>query len=318
MKTKLLTLAVAAAAALSLSACSKTAQAKDDTVKVGILQLIDQTALTQARKGFEDGLAQAGYKGNKIKIDYLNAQGDQANLQTMSQRLKSDQNDLNLAIATPAAQALQKDDPDTPLLFTAVTDPVSANLTKSKADPSSNATGTIDMVDIPEQIGYMHRLFPKAKTVGMIYNAAEQNSVVQIKLAKAAVKKLGLKVTTTTVASTNDVQSATEALMNRCDVVYAPTDNTVAAAMKTVAKVSLKMKVPVVPAASTMVEDGGVASIGIDYYKLGVQTAKMAVKILQGKKVQDLPVESPAQTSVIKNKTMMKAFGLTEADVAND
>lgn len=313
MKKQLL-LGLVGIAMLGLAACGQQTKADDNTVKVGVLQLIDQTALTDARKGFEEELAKAGYKGSKIKIDYVNAQGDQANLKTMSEQLAKDKNDVNLAIATPAAQALQKGDPDTPMVFTAVTDPKSAGLVDNLKAPTKNATGVVDMVDIPQQIQYMHHLFPKAKTVGMLYNAAEQNSIVQVKAATKAAKKLGLKVVKRTVASTNDVQSATEALAGLSDVIYAPTDNTVAAAMATVGKVSLAKKVPVVPAASTMVQDGGVANIGINYKDLGKQTAKLAIQIIKGKKVKDLAVEKPAKVTVIKNEKMMKAFGITDAD----
>ncbi|WP_179394616.1 ABC transporter substrate-binding protein [Lacticaseibacillus absianus] len=302
----------------SLAACGQQTDAKDGTVKIGVLQLIDQTALTDARKGFEAELAKAGYKGDKVKIDYVNAQGDQANLKTMSQRLAKDGNDVNLAIATPAAQALQQEDAKTPMVFTAVTDPKAAGLVTNLKAPDRNATGVVDMVDIPAQIAYMHKLFPKAKTVGMLYNAAEQNSIVQIKAADQAVKKLGLRVVKRTVASTNDVQQAMESLASQADVIYAPTDNTVAAAMVTVGKVSLAKKVPVVPAASTMVQDGGVANIGIDYKDLGRQTAKLAIKILKGQKVNKLAVETPAKVTVIKNEKMMKAFGITDAEAAQN
>lgn len=317
MKLKHIALGMAAVAVLALAGCSSNTNASTDnkTVKVGILQLINQTALDDARKGFEQELAKAGYKGDKIKIDYVNAQGDQSNLQSMSQRLKQDNNDVNLAIATPAAQALMKADKDTPMVFTAVTDPKSAGLVSDPQHPSANATGVTDMTDIKGQLAYLKQLFPKTKTVGMLYNAAEQNSVVQIKTATKAAKQLGLKVATATVASTNDVQSATETLAGKADAMYLVTDNTVAAAMPTVGKISLSKHVPVVCAASTMVEDGGVATKGISYKELGKQTARMAIKILKGKKVANLPVEKPAKTTVVKNEKMMKAFGLTDADV---
>ncbi|WP_125702680.1 ABC transporter substrate-binding protein [Lacticaseibacillus daqingensis] len=318
-RNRVLTTIAATAMLLSLAACGKAADAKDATVKIGVLQLIDQTALTDARKGFEQELAAQGYKGAKVKIDYVNAQGDQANLKTMSQRLANDHNDVNLAIATPAAQALQKEDSKTPMVFTAVTDAKAAGLTASTAAPTKNATGVVDMVDIPAQIAYMHKLFPKAKTVGMIYNAAEQNSLIQIKAAQKAAEKLGLTVVKRTVASTNDVQQVMESLAAKSEVIYAPTDNTVAAAMATVGKVSLAKHVPVVPAASTMVQDGGVANIGIDYKDLGRQTAKLAIKLIKGQKVKDLAVETPAKVTVIKNAKMMKAFGITakQADQSN-
>jgi putative ABC transport system substrate-binding protein len=304
-------------AVASLAACGNKSAKKSDTVKVGILQLIDQSALNAARKGFTEELAKEGYKGDKIKIDYVNAQGDQANLKSMSQQLKQDKNDLNLAIATPAAQALQKEDADTPMLFTAITDPKSAGLTTNPKAPDKNATGVTDMVDVKGQIDFTHKLFPKAKKIGLLYNAAEANSVFQIKLAKQEIKKLGLTAVVKTAATTNDVQQAAEALAGQADAIYIPTDNVAAAGMATVGKVSEKSKVPVVNADATMIKLAGVATKGINYEDLGKQTAKMAVKILKGKKVKSLPIESPAKTELVSNAKRMKLFNLTQADLEN-
>lgn len=317
MKMKNVLIGLAAVSLLLLAACGQTSKAASTkgVIKIGILQQINQTALDDTRKGFIAELAKHGYKGNKIKIDYVNANGDQANLSTMATRLKNDHNDVNLAIATAAAQAVAKADTSTPLVFTAVTDPVSAGLVKNMQKPGGNVTGVVDLVNIQKQINYMHRVFPKAKTIGMIYNASEANSVVQIKDAKAACKKLGLKVVTQTVSSTNDVEQATLSVAQKADAIYLPTDNTMAAAMSTVGKISLKEKVPVVAGASTMVQEGGVVTQGISYKELGRQTARLAIKLIKGKKAASLPVESPAKVMVIKNEKMMKAFGLTDADV---
>ncbi|QVI35287.1 ABC transporter substrate-binding protein [Lacticaseibacillus chiayiensis] len=308
-------IAAASLAMIALVGCGKSTKAAADKsqVKVGILQLIDQQALTAARKGFTEELAKAGYKGNKIKLDYVNAQGDQSNLQTMSQRLKRDKNDLNLAIATPAAQALQKADTKTPMLFTAITDPKSAGLVSNPDKPNKNATGVTDKVDVAGQIKFIHKVFPKAKKIGLLFNAAEQNSQVQVKLAKAAIKKLGLTAVEKTAATTNDVEQSASALMKQSDVIYIPTDNTMAASMATIGKVSSKEKIPVVPADATMVKLAGVATVGINYEDLGKQTGKLAVQLLKGKKVKDLPVEEPSKTRLVINPERMRQFGLTKA-----
>lgn len=315
MKIKHMLMGVAALSlALSLAACGSKSSDKQ-TVKVGILQLIDQSALNAANKGFKEELAKEGYKGAKIKFDSLNAQGDQGNLSSMSARLKSDKNDLNLAIATPAAQALAKADNQTPMVFTAITDPKSAGLTSSTKAPDKNATGVTDMVDVKGQIDFAHQLFPKAKTIGLLYNAAEENSVVQIKIAKQEIAKLGLKAVVKTAATTNDVQQAAETLASQADVIYIPTDNTAAAAMPTIGKVSEAKKVPVITADATMVKPAAVATVGINYEDLGKQTAKLAVKILKGKKVSDLAIEAPAKSTLVTDAKRMKLFGLTQAQV---
>lgn len=309
----MLGLILTAALAISLVGCGKKTAAKDnEPIKIGILQLIDQTALTDARKGFEAELAAAGYKGKKIKIDYVNAQGDQSNLRTMSEKLKKDQNVVNLALATPAAQALQKVDPDTPMVFTAITDPKEAGLTTNLKQPDTNATGVTDNVSMKLQIKFLHHLLPKAQTVGIIYNAAESNSLTQVKEAEKELKQLGIKVKKLTVATTNDVDQATRSMAKKVDAIYLPTDNTMAAAMVTVGKISRETKVPVIPGASTMVRDGGVANKGLDYEKLGRQTAKLAIKIIKGQQVSDLPVEQPKDITIIKNEKMMQALGISD------
>ncbi|KRM86624.1 ABC transporter substrate-binding protein [Lacticaseibacillus thailandensis] len=311
---KIMTTTVAVAAITLLAACGKkTAQADTTTktVKIGILQQINQTALDDARKGFIAELAKHGYKqGKNLKLDYLNAQGDQSNLKTMSQRLAKDDNTLNLAIATSAAQSLQQADTKTPLLFTAITDPKSAGLTTNLKQPDKNATGVTDMVNVAGQIKLLRRLVPKAKTVGLLYNAAEANSVMQIKLARAALKAQGMHVVTKTVASTNDVAQTTQVLAKHVDAIYVPADNTVAAAMATVGKVSAATKTPVVPAASTMVQAGGTATNGISYKELGRQTARMALKTIKGQQPKQLAVEAPAKVSVVVNRNMMKKLNI--------
>ncbi|MFT9039796.1 ABC transporter substrate binding protein [Schleiferilactobacillus harbinensis] len=307
------------ALALLVSACGNqksNASAKEPTVKIGILQLMDQSALDQARKGFIAELKKEGYvQGKNLTIDYVNAQNDQANLKSMSEKLAKDKNTLNLAIATPAAQALLQADKDTPKLFTAITDPVSAGLTTSLTKPSSNFTGTSDMVPVAGQIKLLRQLFPKARKVGLLYNAAEPNSVYAIKLAKAAIKQQGLQFVAKTVATTADVQQTTTALASQVDAIYIPADNVLTAAMATVGKVSEEKKVPVIPATGPMVKLGGVATNGIDFTKLGARTAQMAVKIIKGQKVADLPVETPKDISLVVNSKLAKLFNVDPAKI---
>ncbi len=212
---QIIAIAATLTAVTLLAACGKSSSSTSSskTVKIGVLQLVSQSALDDARKGFEQELAKEGYKsGKNLKLDYVNAQGDQSNLKTMSQQLQKDKNDLNLAIATPAAQALQKQDNKTPMLFTAVTDPKSAGLVTNLKHPDTNATGVTDKVNTKAQIELLHKMFPKAKKIGLLYNAAEENSVVQIKTAKRVIKSLGLTPVEKTVATTNDVQQTAGAL----------------------------------------------------------------------------------------------------------
>lgn len=315
MKTNKLILSLLGASIISgafMNQSGNMVNAQTKPVKIGILQLVDQTALNDAKKGFKEELSKEGFKGNKVKFDYLNAQGDQSNLKSMSEKLKKDKNDINLAIATPAAQSLQKADKNTPMVFTAITDPKSAGLMTNVNKPDTNATGVTDMVNIKSQIKFLHKAFPKAKTVGLLFNAAEQNSVFQVKIAKKEIKKLGLTVVEKTAASSNDVEQAATTLAKKSDVIYIPTDNTAAAAMPTIGKVSEKIKTPVINADATMIKFAGVATKGINYEDLGRQTAKQAIKIIKGKKVKDIPVEKPSKIRLVTNAKRMKLFNLTE------
>ncbi len=299
---------------LSLAACTN----QEDTtgkIKIGILQLLDQTALNDVRQGFEEELAQLGYGKEEVAIQFLNAQGDQSNLKMMADQIKNRHNDLNIAIATPAAQALKKSDNQTPLLFTAITDPVSAGLIENLAAPEENFTGVTDRVDVAGQIDFLHELFPQAQTVGLLYNAAEANSVFQIELARKKLAQLNLKVVEKTIASTNDVEQAATALADQSDVIYIPADNVAAAAMPTIGKVSEKMKVPVITADATMIQYAGIATLGINYQDLGRQTARLAIKILNGEKVAQLPVEDPAAVTLVYDEKRLALFDLTVEDL---
>lgn len=279
-------------------------------VKVGVLQYMEHNSLDQARKGFVAELKDAGYEeGKNMTLDYQNAQGDQSNLKSMSERLVKNKNDVILAIATPAAQSVVNETTTLPVLFTAVTDAVSAGLVTSNEKPGGNVTGTSDMVPIDEQTDLLLSIVPEAKTVGIIYNASEKNSEIQSKLAKKALEKSGVKVKEVTVSSTNDVQQVMTSLAKQVDGIYIPTDNTLAKTMSTVGEIAEAAKIPVIAGSTDMVEEGGLATYGINYEKLGRQTGKLAVKILKGEaKPAELSIETSKNLELVVNQKMAKAL----------
>ena len=283
---------------------------------IGILQLMDHESLNASRQGFVDVLEEAGYlEGENLTLDYQNAQGDQANLQTMSERLAGD-NDLILAIATPAVQSLANIEKDTPILFTAVTDPVDAGLVASLEKPGANITGTTDAGPIEEQVKLLLSVAEDAENIGIIYNSSEPNSVIQADQAKAILEENGQNVVVLTVSSTNDVQQAMESLAQDVDGVYIPTDNTLASTMATVAQVAKNYKLPVVAAAADQVLDGGLATYGIDYYELGRQTGEMALDILEnGATTADMAVQSSKNLELVVNEEMAEALGIDPASI---
>lgn len=313
MKKTVKTLLGLGAAALLLAACSSTSTSQsssDATTKVGILQYVEHESLSAARKGFIDELAKSGYQeGDAITIDYQNAQADQANLQTISEKLVA-QNDLVLGIATPAAQSLAQASTDTPILFTAVTDPVSAELVKSMDKPEGQLTGTSDRSPIDKQIQLLLAVKPDLKKVGILYTTSERNSEVQVEAAKEMFKTAGIDVVAKGISSTNDVQDAARSLMSQTQAVFVPTDNTIASSIAILKELSLDLKIPVIGGSADMVAEGLLMTYGPDFEALGRQTAKMAVKVLEGKKPADLAVEYPEALKVAINEEVAKSLGI--------
>ncbi|TLG77262.1 ABC transporter substrate-binding protein [Culicoidibacter larvae] len=297
--------------ASALAGCAGGNTASDGTVRIGILQLISHPSLDAAREGFLEALAEAGYvEGENLEIDYQNAQGDQANLKSMSERLTKN-NDLVLAIATPAAQALVNEGKDVPIMITAVTDPVDAGLVQSMEAPGGTVSGTSDMVPIEKQAALLMSIVPNAKTVGILYNSSETNSQIQADLAKTALEAAGVTVKELTVTSTNDVQQVTETLAKQVDAIYIPTDNTLASSMPTVASVVEKYNVPVIPGSTDQVETGGLATFGINYHDLGKQTGEMAVKVLKGEATPaTMPVETSQKLQLVINRETAEKIGI--------
>ncbi|HFI0140356.1 TPA: ABC transporter substrate-binding protein [Streptococcus suis] len=309
---KLTSVTLVGAGLLALAACSSGLEEKstEGAVKVGVLQYMEHESLTAAREGFVAELADNGYKeGDKLVLDYQNAQGDQANLQTISEQL-IDSNDLVLAIATPAAQSLATVSTETPILFTAVTDPISADLVESLEKPGGLLTGTSDQAPIDKQVELLGQAVPGAKTVGILYTTSERNSEVQVEQAEKLLKEAGYKVVLKGITSSNEVQDATTSLMKDVDAVFVPTDNTVAATMSMIGELSAEHKVPVIGGSTDMVDQGGLLTYGTNYEALGRQTAKMAIKIIEGEKVSEVPVEYPEAVNLHVNEEMAQKLGI--------
>jgi len=321
MKKSVKWLATLALAAMVVGAagCGSSTQtgAKDKkSYKVGVIQLVQHPALDAANKGFIDGLKSKGFEeGKNVTFDQQNAQGDQSNLQTIAQRFVSNKDDLVCAIATPAAQTMANATKDIPIVGTAITDYKVAKLVKDSSKPGTNVTGTTDMNPVEAQIDLLVKIMPKAKTVGFIYNSSEVNSQLQIDLAKKAAAARGLATVEATVSSVNDIQQAAQSLMGKVDALYIPTDNVMASAMPNLIKITDEAKVPVFCAEAGMLKAGGVATLGIDYYKLGFQTGEMAADILFGKsKPQDMAIQSQKTFTVTLNEEAIKKLGLTIPD----
>lgn len=284
---------------------------EEKKVKVGVLQLLSHPALDQIYKGLEDGLAKEGYTvGKNLQLDLQNAQGDQSNLVSMGQKLVSDNNDLLVGITTPATLSLSNATKDKPIIMAGITYPVEAGLIKSENNPGNNITGVSDRTPIKQQLEVMKQILPKMKKVGILYTASEDNSVKQAQEAEKLAKELGLEVKVSTVANTNDIQQVTETLAAETDAIFVPIDNTIASAMATVVKVTDAKKVPVFPSSDTMVADGGLLGIGVDQYKIGIETAKVIAKVLKGADTKTMPVVLANEGVIYLNETKAKQLGI--------
>ena len=288
------------------------ADKKKDVFRIGISQFITHQSLDATREGFVDELARQGYvEGKNIEIDLQNAQGEQRNLKTISQQL-AESSDVVLAIATPSAQSLANTTQTTPVVFSAVTDPVSAKLVESREHPGGNVTGTSDQSSdaISTQINLIKKVLPKAKTIGILYTQSEPNSVVQKDEAKRLLEEKGFTVVEKTILDSNNVKAAAESLMAEVDMVFVPTDNIISSTMETVKQVSIKHKVPVFGGSTEMVAVGGLYNYGTNYEELGRQTARMLIRVLKGEKPENIAVELPEKLELHTNQEVADALGI--------
>lgn len=283
-----------------------------DVPVIGILQITSHPALDAIHKGIIDGLSEEGYQnGETIKVEDQNPQGDQSNLNTMSQRLVSKDVDILAAIATPSAQALANATEDIPIILAGVTDPESSNLVKSNKEPGGNITGVADQLPIKEQISLMKELMPAAKNIGILYSSSEDNSIINAKEAEKIAEQSGFKVKTMTVSSTNDVAQAGSALADQVDAIWVPSDNTIASALNTLLQVTDEKGIPVFPPVDTMVKQGGLATVGINQYEMGKQAGKMAAAILDGEEIPaNTSIQSPIHTNIYMNQQKAKQLGI--------
>jgi len=322
--------AVAAALTLSMTACGGsgstpatsaadggTSAAADSGAKkkIEILQFVTIDALDDANKGFLKGLADNGYPADKIQVDQLNPAADAANTQQMANTIAQAKPDLVFAIATPAAQAVANVVKDTPILFTAVTDPVDAKLVKSLDAPGGMVTGTSDKNPVKEQLELLKKLKPEAKSVGIVYSSSEPNSAAQVQWAKDAAGELGLEIKEQSISASSEVSQAASAL--NVDAYYVPTDNAVVSSIAALMKVAESRKALVIGAEAGTVKAGAVATVGINYEKLGEQTGAMAAKVLNGEaKPESMPVETQTEYDTYVNEKAASNIGLTvPADV---
>ena len=304
-------------AATSLVACSNSysdsdsggaAGGSEDSYAIGINQLVQHPALDSATEGFKEAFEEAGVD---VEWDEQNANGEQPTALTIAQQFSSSDLDLVLAVATPAAQATVQNVTDIPVLFTAVTDPVEADLVDSLDAPGGNVTGTSDAAPFEQQLDLLTQIVPEAKTIGIVYASGEINSQIQVDEVTAAAAERGIEVKTQTVTNVTEIPQAAEAIGD-VDAFYVPTDNMVVSGISSLVQVAEDKQIPVIAAEAGTVEGGAVATIGIDYKELGRQTGEMALRILRdGVDPATMPVETATEFTYVVNEEAAEAQGVT-------
>lgn len=315
-KKKIFTLLVTALIGTCLSGCNGSSvgnsTSNSETKNIGIIQYVQHDALDSSNKGFIDALKEKGYEdGKNIKIEQQNAQGEMPNTQTIAKQFTDADKDLIFAIATPSAQAAYNSTKDIPIIFTAVTDPVKAEIAKDWKSSGTNVTGTSDKVPIGEQLQLLKELIPTLKTLGVIYSSSEANSLVQVGELKEEAKKEGIEVKEVSVTNVNEINQNLASIIGKVDALYTPTDNTVASAYSLVGKLCLDANVPILGAEEAVVDKGGLITIGIDYYKLGKEAGEKAVEVLEGKKPSDIEITTLSDKVITINTDVAKKLNIT-------
>ena len=281
-------------------------QAAGKTYKIGVTQFMTHPSLDLVKKGFEKAFEEAGIKAD---FDEKNANGEVTTANLIASNYKADKKDLVFGIATPSAQALANNITDIPVLFSAVTDPAVAKIL------NKNVTGTSDKLEnVGEQLDILLKLKPGVKKIGVLYNTSEQNSIVQVEEIKKQAQAKHLEVVVQGVTNFGELAQATKNLVASTDALYLPTDNLVVSSISLIASEAINAKKPVVSSENSSVELGALFTMGLDYYELGKRTGEMAIEILKGKPVSDIPFETSKKMKLYVNEDTAKALGI---DVKN-
>jgi putative ABC transport system substrate-binding protein len=295
----------------SLLAAATLAQAEEPRV-VAITQIVEHPALDAAYEGVKDELAERGYReGENLKLMHESAQGNSAIASQIARKFVGEQPDVIVAIATPSAQTVAAAARNIPVVFSAVTDPVSAKLVQSWEKPGANITGVSDMLPIDKHLDMIQRAMPDVQTIGTVYNPGEANAAALVELLEKKLTERGLKLEKGAATKTSEVLGAARSLVGKVDAIYLTTDNTVISAAEAVVSVGERADIPVFAADTATVERGAVAAMGFNYYKHGRQTGAMVARILEGASTADMPVEVMEELDLYVNPAAAERMGIT-------
>ena len=303
-----LLLALAATVAICLPA-------KAEDVTVAVTAIVEHPALDAARDGVKEALEAAGYKeGENLKFIYESAQGNPATAAQIARQFVGEDPTVIVPISTPSAQAVVSATKDIPVVFTAVSDPLGAQLVTDMDKPGGNITGLSDLSPVAEHLALIKEILPNAKTIGFLYNSGEANSVSLLAVLKAEAEKAGLTVVESAATKSAEVQGAARALVGRADAIYIPTDNTIISALEGAVAVAEEAKLPLFTADTDSVSRGAIAALGFNYKDVGKQTGEIVVRILKGENPGDIAVKVAAGTDLVVNKGAAAKMGVTLPD----
>lgn len=313
MKKNVISALLVAAAVGVMTVCPVGAE-ESQTYNVGICQLVQHVALDAATEGFKDALTDK--LGDAVTFDEQNAQGDSNTCSTIINSFVSNDVDLILANATPALQAAAAGTDTIPILGTAVTEyGVALGLDDFNGTVGGNISGTSDLAPLDQQAAMLQELFPDAKNVGLLYCSAEPNSQYQVDTVKAALEDLGYTCEYYAFSDSNDLSSVVTTAVSESDVIYVPTDNTVASNTEIINNICLPEQIPVIAGEEGICSGCGVATLSINYYDLGYATGEMAVKILaDGEDISTMPIEYAPKFTKEYNAEICEELGVTVPD----
>ena len=330
MKKKALSVVLAAICTMGLMAgcgdakgTTEAGAASGDSYTVGISQFAEHGSLDNCREGFLEGLKEEGIEeGKNLKIDYQNAQTDTGTASTIADSFISEKADMICAIATPCAASAYNSamNTDTPVVYTAVSDPVAAGLANEDGTSVGNITGSSDVLPVEEQLKMIRKMMPDAKKIGILYTTSEANSCSTIEEYKKLAGDYDFEIVDTGINTSADIEIAASDLVSKVDCLCNLTDNTVVNALQTVLDKANGAGIPVFGSEIEQVKAGCVASMGIDYYQLGIETGKMAAKILKGEeKASDTPYITASKAELYVNTAAAGKIGMKlDADYIKD
>jgi len=279
---------------------------------VSVSSIVEHPALDSVRDGINDVLKEEGYIDNDdFKWQFQTAQGNTAIAAQIARKFVGDDSDVIVAISTPSAQAVVAATKEIPVVYSAVTDPVAAQLVPQMEASETNVTGVSDALALEDQVDLIQRLVPDVKSIGMVYNPGEANSVVVVEALRELLSGRDIKLVEATAARTVDVGAAARSLVCKVDAIYTNTDNNVVSAYEALVKVGNDAQIPLIASDTDSVERGAIAALGINYYDLGRQTGTMVHRILQGEAPGEMPSEYGQKLELFINLGAAEKQGVT-------